>query len=111
MGNCRLHEIECFHRVGTPGFERVKDTTLNLLEAFRLSGRFPASRPTSPTVSPLFEELGFFHITAQSLRAESFTSSMAVPCDLVILIPFVQEDEVGRPASDSHAQILVLFGI
>jgi hypothetical protein len=53
MGNCRLYEIECFHRLGTPGFERVKDAALNLFH---------------PTASPLFQKLGFFHITTQSLQ-------------------------------------------
>ena len=55
MGNFRLYKIECFHRLGTPGFERVKDTALNLFH---------------PTASPPFQKVGFFHITTQSLKGE-----------------------------------------
>jgi hypothetical protein len=61
MGNHRLHKIECLDTLGIPESERLKDTALNLLEASRLSGRFPASRPISPTASPPFEKGGFFH--------------------------------------------------
>jgi len=47
--------------LGTPESERLKVTALNLWEAarFPLIGRFPASRPTSPTASPLFKKLIF----------------------------------------------------
>jgi hypothetical protein len=60
MGNCHLYEIQCFHMLVTLESERLKVTALNLLEASRLSGRFPASRPTSLTASPPFQGVGFF---------------------------------------------------
>ena len=42
--------------VGDPESKWLKVAALNLWEGSRLSltGRFPASRPTSPTASPLF---------------------------------------------------------
>jgi hypothetical protein len=62
MGNRPLYQIECLHTLGTPESERLKVTALNLWEASRypLTGRFPASRPKSPTASPPFQKVGFF---------------------------------------------------
>jgi hypothetical protein len=56
MENHCLYKIQRFHVLVTPESEQLKVTALNLLEASRLSGRFPASRPTSPTASLPFSK-------------------------------------------------------
>jgi hypothetical protein len=53
MGNRHLYKIECLHMLGTLESERPKVTALNL---------FP------PTASPLFHDVGFFHIVTQPLE-------------------------------------------
>jgi len=55
MGNRHLYKIECLHTLGTPEIERRKVTALNLFH---------------PTASPLFENVGFFHIATQPLEGE-----------------------------------------
>jgi hypothetical protein len=55
MGNRHLYKIECFYTLGTPESERLKVTALNLLH---------------PTASPLFQNIGFFHIATQSPRGK-----------------------------------------
>ena len=55
MGNRHLYKIECFHTLGTPESERLKVTALNLFH---------------PTASPLFQNVGFFHIATQPLMGE-----------------------------------------
>jgi hypothetical protein len=54
MGDGRLYKIECFHVLGTPEFERLKVTALNLFH---------------PTASSPFQEVGFF-ILRHSLWGE-----------------------------------------
>jgi hypothetical protein len=54
MGNHRLYKVGCFHIFGTPEFERLKVTALNLFH---------------PAASPLFQKVGFF-ILRQSLYGE-----------------------------------------
>jgi hypothetical protein len=68
MGNRPLYKIERFHRLGMSESERLKVTALNLLEASRLCGRFPASQHPRPPLPP-FPEVGFLNITTQSQRA------------------------------------------
>ena len=51
MGNYHVHQIECFHTLGTPESERLKVTALNLFH---------------PTASPPFQKVDFF-ILRQSL--------------------------------------------
>jgi hypothetical protein len=46
-----------------------------------------------------------------SLASLHLIPSMAVPGDLVILVPSIQEYEIGRPTSNSYPQILVLLGV
>jgi len=53
MGNRHLHKIECLHTLGTPESGRLKVTALNLFH---------------PTASPLFQNVGFFHIATQPLK-------------------------------------------
>ena len=50
MGNRRLYKIECVHMLGTPELERLKVTALNLFHS---------------TASPLFQNVGFFHIATE----------------------------------------------
>ena len=50
MRNHLLHKIEGLHILGIPESERLKVTALNLFY---------------PTASPLFQNVGFFHIATQ----------------------------------------------
>jgi len=56
MGNYHLYKIECVLTLGTRESERLKVTALNLFH---------------PTASPLFQNVGFFHIATWSRWGES----------------------------------------
>jgi hypothetical protein len=60
MENHCLYKIQHFHVLVTLESEQLKVTALNLLEASRLSGRFPAGRPTSPAAYPALAGRGAF---------------------------------------------------
>jgi hypothetical protein len=50
MGDCGLYKIECFHVIGTPEFERLKVTALNLFHP-------TASPPFKKSVSSYYGEV------------------------------------------------------
>jgi hypothetical protein len=55
MEKRRLYKIECVHTLGTPESERLKVTALNLFH---------------PTVSPPFQNVGFFILRHSLLTGE-----------------------------------------
>jgi hypothetical protein len=67
MGDRHLYKIECFDTLGTPESERLKVTALPSPKRFAQAGL----NLFHPTASPLFQNVGFFHIVTQSLGGES----------------------------------------
>ena len=70
MGNRPLCKIECLHTLGAPESERLKVTALpspERLHAAQGFGRwgFAQAGLFHPTASPLFKNVGFFHIATQ----------------------------------------------
>jgi hypothetical protein len=72
MGNRHLYKIEYLHTVGTPESERLKVTALpspKRLPAAQGFGRRGYAQAGlnlfHPTASPLFQNVGFFHIATQ----------------------------------------------
>jgi hypothetical protein len=78
MGNRHLDKIEYLHTLGTPESERLKVTALpSPKRAYATEGLLPAgglragrSKSFPPNRLPLFQKVGFFHITTQSPEEE-----------------------------------------